>query len=86
MSCVGQDIVRHSTPTAHATSGRGCVEQYSSAPTKDWSCAGLLSGDSDVDELGQIIARWRVVAVERRRYAAWKERGQQMRDIVLLPQ
>eukprot|EP00965_Chrysotila_dentata_P024484 810226-Pleurochrysis_carterae.AAC.1 len=32
---VGQLIARHSMPTAYATSGRVCVEQYRRAPTRD---------------------------------------------------
>eukprot|EP00965_Chrysotila_dentata_P241576 6204364-Pleurochrysis_carterae.AAC.1 len=33
-SRVGQLMARQSMPTANATSGRVCVEQYSRAPTK----------------------------------------------------
>eukprot|EP00965_Chrysotila_dentata_P133511 4415582-Pleurochrysis_carterae.AAC.1 len=29
-------MAQQSMPTAKATSGRVCVEQYSSAPTRDW--------------------------------------------------
>eukprot|EP00965_Chrysotila_dentata_P136706 4521538-Pleurochrysis_carterae.AAC.1 len=46
---VGQLIARHSIPTAYATSGRVCVEQYSNAPTRDmyrrWTSGSMSRSD-----------------------------------------
>eukprot|EP00965_Chrysotila_dentata_P076945 2540251-Pleurochrysis_carterae.AAC.1 len=37
-------MAQQSMPTAKATSGRVCMEQYSSAPTRDWyEAKSLLS-------------------------------------------
>eukprot|EP00965_Chrysotila_dentata_P006979 227558-Pleurochrysis_carterae.AAC.1 len=43
-SSVGQLMARQRMPTAKATSGRVCVKQYRSAPTRDWyEAKSLLS-------------------------------------------
>eukprot|EP00965_Chrysotila_dentata_P140988 4660828-Pleurochrysis_carterae.AAC.1 len=75
-------IARHSIPTANATSGRVWVEQYSSAPTRDWydvSTSGGFRGrrarfaESERDAVWQNDARFidGDVDVEEVRYGSF---------------
>eukprot|EP00965_Chrysotila_dentata_P238368 6202449-Pleurochrysis_carterae.AAC.1 len=66
-SFVGQLMARRRMPTAYATSGGVCVEQYNSAPTKLWQVGGheardvffsqkadgaVVGADVNVEEIG----------------------------------
>eukprot|EP00965_Chrysotila_dentata_P044620 1483127-Pleurochrysis_carterae.AAC.1 len=66
MSCVGQDMVRQSMPTAYAMSEGVCVEQIA-------RCALLFGVERSFDELRQVVSLRRVILVEGRGHAVWQD-------------